>query len=651
MTEVWPGSFVIGTAGHVDHGKSTLVQALTGVDPDRLPEEKRRGMTIELGFAPLRLPSGRIASIVDVPGHERFVSTVVAGASAIDAALVVVAADEGIMPQTYEHLAILDLLNVTVGVVAVNKMDLVDAELLEMVREEATQLVTDFRMAATVVSVSSVTGEGLPELREALDAVAVRDRERDSLPVLPIDRVFTVKGFGTVVTGTLSGGVLTRGAEVEVAPSGRVARIRGIQVHRESQAQAEPGSRVALNLSGIDRDAVRRGGVVTLPRRLRGVKSFDARLRILPDSPIELTPSLRVSVHAGTDHAQARISPLYKETIEPGESAWARLRLDTPLVVWRRQNLILRLPSPAGTIGGGTVVDVAPERGHAAESASLLEGLLSEDLEVAVLALIDGRPRDIEPICRRTSSMREPIKSLLQELEAKGRAVRLGDVYLTPARLENLRGRALEEVEGYHRRFPLRRAMPVEELRQSLHLTRSAFENLISLMTSNGDLVPSSAGDDGKMHLPSVTAPGVAALAHSVGWTGDSLDGESRQAAGVERFLEALEAAGFSPPPIADLSSEFGIDAEMLRHLREMGRVTRINDDIYLGARAHEEMVRVIGDLIQHDGSTTVARIRDVLESSRKYVLAFVEYLDGQHVTSRVGDVRVAGERLRASRV
>ncbi|MEW5749044.1 MAG: selenocysteine-specific translation elongation factor, partial [Candidatus Thermoplasmatota archaeon] len=350
--------YVLGTAGHVDHGKSVLVQALTGIDPDRLPEEKVRGMTIDLGFAWLKLPSGREVSIIDVPGHERFIKNMLAGVGGIDLALLIVAADEGVMPQTKEHLYILDLLRVERGIVAITKKDLVDADWLELVASDIQETLKGTTLEkAPILAVSAPTGEGIPELKSAIDRVldTAPPKRNIGRPRLPIDRVFTISGFGTVVTGTLVDGELTPGQEVEIVPAGLKARVRGLQTHKQKIEKAEPGSRVAANLSGVSTDELRRGYVVASPGWLRPTTVIDVKLRLLHSAGHPLRHNAMTSFHSGAAEAEARVRLLDSEELKPGGTAWAQLLLGESLAVVRGDPFIIR--STTETLGGGQVID------------------------------------------------------------------------------------------------------------------------------------------------------------------------------------------------------------------------------------------------------------------------------------------------------
>ncbi len=386
----------IGTAGHIDHGKSTLVKVLTGIDPDRLAEEKERGMTIDLGFAWLTLPNGREVSIVDVPGHEGFIKNMLAGVGGIDAALLVIAADESVMPQTREHLAILDLLRVRRGVVALTKADLVDEEWLELVREEVGKLLAPTTLAgAPIIPVSAVTKQGIPELLAELERMLdeTQERQNTSSPRLPIDRVFSMTGFGTVVTGTLLDGTFQAGQEVEVLPQGMKTRIRNLQTHRHSVEAALPGNRTAINLAGISRSDIARGNVVALPGQLRSTMLIDAHLQLLADAHYPLDHNALVDFFSGAQEIPARVRLLDADQLQPGKSAWVQLRLSRSAVLSRRDRFILRIPSPSTTIGGGEVVEVHP-RFHKRFQQSVLDQLTTLELgapDELVLAALDRR--------------------------------------------------------------------------------------------------------------------------------------------------------------------------------------------------------------------------------------------------------------------
>ena len=618
---------VIGTAGHIDHGKSTLVHALTGIDPDRLAEEKRRGMTIELGFAWLRLPSGREASIVDVPGHERFIRHMLAGAGGVDVALLVIASDEGVMPQTREHLDILDLLGVSSGVVALTKRDLVDAEWLELVREDVRSALAGSTLrGAPLVACSSSSGAGLDELRAALDAALdaaqpPRDRGR---PHLPVDRVFTLSGFGTVVTGTLLDGALTVGQEVEIAPRGSRARIRGLQAHKSKLERAAPGGRVAVNLAGVSTDEVTRGDVLTLPGLVPPAVRLDARLRAIGDLDAPLTHNMPVMVHTGAAEVAGRLSLLDRAELEAGDEGWAQLRLAAPIAVTRGDRVIVRRPSPSATLAGGVVVDAQPARHRRFAPRVLrhLEAIAAGTPQDRVLdALGRGGFLRLDDVAAHVDLPPDEARRTLEELSADGRAHAAGSLWCGAAWWEKLVGQAREALEAYHARFPLRRGLPAEELRARLRLTPDEWSAALPALEDAGLL--RRKGD------------AVALAGYEPRFTP-----AQQRAAGLVR--ETLAAQPYTPPTVADVP---GVDTALLEALAERGEIVAIAEGVHLGRAAYDEMVAAALAEIDAGGSVTVAALRDRFGTSRKYALALLEHLDDERITRRVGDARVRGSR------
>ena len=609
--------YVIGTAGHVDHGKSTLVQALTGIDPDRLWEEKERGLTIDLGFAWLTLPSGRDVSIVDVPGHARFIKNMLAGAGGIDLALLVVAADESVMPQTREHLAILDLLGVKRGLAVVTKRDLADADLLELVQLEVEEAMAGTVLAgARTVTVSAATGEGLDDLKAAIDeALGVTQQRQDvGRPRLAVDRAFTMPGFGSVVTGTLIDGALRVGQQVELAQSGKSARIRGLQTHRASIEEAQPGTRVAVNLSGLSADELERGEVLTSPGWLRPSKATDVRLRLLPDSPRALRHNAPVTFHAHTIESPAKVRLLEQETLEPGGEAWAQVVAEqaTPLAPGDR--FVVR--SSEATLGGGVVVDVGARRHRRRDGAviarlrTLAQGSASARL---VTALEAGEPADLRTLARRANVSDAEAAALARQAAAEGQVVELdGGLLFTQTGWARVSAKAEQALAVFHAQNPLRQGMPREELRSRLVLKGAGGHAVLHRLAATG-----AAADDGEtMRLPE----------HAV-----SVD--ARQQAVMDTYVERLAAAPFPPeaPSIAP---------DLLGLLADQGRVVRTGAGIVFERNAYEAVAsRVVQHLREHS-TATVADIRDLLGTSRKYALALLEHLDDEKVTRRQGDTR-----------
>ncbi len=613
--------FVLGTAGHIDHGKSVLVKALTGIDPDRLREEKERGMTIDLGFAWLKLPSGREVGIVDVPGHERFVKNMLAGVGGIDLALLIVAANEGIMPQTKEHLAILDLLGIKRGVVAITKKDLVDDELLTLVRMEVEDLIATTTIAgAPVVALSALTGEGLPELLTAVDAQLDKTEPKKDLgrPRLPIDRVFTIAGSGTVVTGTLIDGTLKTGQEVEVAPSGLKSRIRGLQTHKSKVDTATPGSRVAANLVGIDTGELTRGDVVTLPGWLKPTTLVTVNLKLIPYLQRPLRHGAEVSFHTLAAETMAKVRLLESEELKPGASTWAQLVLEKPLAIIKGDRYIIR--SPMETLGGGGIVDAHAKRlrRFRPEIIANLEARESGRTEEVVMALLETKqPLELDALVAQANIPAAEARPAIESLVSEGRVISLGEgerrLLLTASGWKTLSDKAVAALADYHKKFPARSGMPKAEF-----ATRLKLGNFITLVLDALIKQGNVMEEGGHLRLP----------AHTVRLT-------PAQQGKIDSFLKSLAVYPFSPP--SDLIPE----PDLLNILIEQGKVVKVSDNVVFSTKAYNEMLSRITAQIKKNGKITLGEVRDMFGSSRKYVQALLEYLDREKITRRVGDDRV----------
>ncbi len=627
--------YVLGTAGHVDHGKSTLVKALTGIDPDRLEEERRREMTIDLGFAWLTLPSGREISLIDVPGHERFIKNMLAGVGGIDAALLVVAADDGPMPQTCEHLAVLDLLGISRGVVALTKTDAVEADWLALVEDEVRAALAGTSLAeAAIVPVSARAGAGLDALLAAidalLDATPSRAGETDA-PRMAIDRAFAIDGFGTVVTGTLAGGPLRIGDEIELQPRGLRGRVRGLQTHRRRETVALPGARVAVNIGGVAHGDVARGDVLAPPGLLRPTALADVWLRLTADAP-PLEQNDRLDLFVGAAEAACRVTLLDCERIAPGQGGWAQLRLERPMALSRGDRYIVRRASPSATVGGGRVVEPHPARHRRfrPEVIATLEALArGTPGDLLLAALADGGPQTNDELARRTGLSAALVADGAAQLAARGAAVALGSAaqpaLIGSGALETLRAAMLRALAGYHRRYPLRQGIGREELRSRLKL-----------------------GADGQGALLAYLAEaGAIELGERAVWlAGHRATPDAAQRAAAARFLAELGRAPYNPPP-PDL------DAELIGYLTERSEAVRVSDDILFAPEAYRSMIGWVDETLAAQGSLTVAQFRDRFGSSRRYALALLEHLDAQRVTRRDGDLRVsyAGNKRRADDV
>lgn len=613
--------FVLGTAGHIDHGKSVLVQALTGIDPDRLREEKERGMTIDLGFAWLTLPSRREVGIVDVPGHERFVKNMLAGVGGIDLALLIVAANEGVMPQTREHLAILDLIGVRRGIVVITKKDLVDEELLSLVRMEVEELISATAIAqAPIVAVSAVTGEGLPELITAIDGLldTTEPRPDRGRPRLPIDRVFTMAGSGTVVTGTLIDGVLSVGQEVEIVPSGLRSRIRGLQTHKSRIDTASPGSRVAANLVGVTTSQLQRGDVVTRPGWLKPTRMVTVKLNLISYLQRPLRHGATVSFHTGAAETMAKVRLLEGDAIQPGGSTWAQLSLDRPVAVIKGDHYIIR--SPMETLGGGDIVDAHARRlrRFRPEVIQNLKAREEGTTEEAIMALLEAKqPLELTTLVAQSSLPAEEVKAVIESLVQQGQIVNVGGgerrLLLTPAGWQRLAEKSVAVLEDYHRRFPARSGMPKLELSSRLKLGNYASAALGNLIREKVIVE-----DGGYMHLPT----------HTIQLT-------PAQQAKIDAFLDSLAQSPYAPP------SELIPEADLLNMLIGQGRVVKVSDNVVFAASVYDDMVARVTAHIKSNGKVGLAEVRDMFGTSRKYAQALLEHLDGLKITRRVGDERV----------
>jgi selenocysteine-specific elongation factor len=637
-----PG-LVLGTAGHIDHGKTALVHALTGIDTDRLPEEKARGITLDLGFAPLDLEGGLRVGVVDVPGHEGLVRTMVAGATGIDLLLLVVAADAGVMPQTREHLAICELLGVTRGVVALTKSDAVDPEMIELAAEEVRRLLAPTQLAgAPVVPVSSCSGAGLDALRAELGKLAVGAQPRTPRggpPRLPIDRSFEVRGFGSVVTGTLIGAALCTGDALELEPPGLRGRVRGLQTHGAASERCEPGTRCAVNVQGIPLSELARGRVISVPEALQPTRTLDARLRWLDSSPAARGP-LAVSFLSGTSERRARVAPIGTGGLAPGGSGFARIHIEgEPLAVLPGDRFIVRgfaRTSLGGcTLGGGVVLDSAPPHRRRSVPA------LGRELEIlgrgepgdAVLVRIarSGLGGVERGALRRETGLPAPIlESALGALAERGEVALTTDGRcLSRAALEAIEGRLLGALEAFHRAEPLRPGMPSGALRGSLpcNVARGAAQLAVARLAARGEIRLDDDCIALRDHRPDLTG--------------------ADRAAG-ERLLATLREAGLEPPSLRDLAQRLGVEAQALRdllaHLEREGRLVRARDDLWFDADAIAALrERVRAYLREHDVLET-PRYKALIGTSRRTAVPLMELFDAERLTLRRGNQR----RLRA---
>ena len=615
--------FVIGTAGHVDHGKSTLVESLTGIDPDRFQEEKDRGMTIDIGFAWITLPSGREVSIVDVPGHEKFVSNMLAGVGGVDMALLIVAADESVMPQTKEHLAILDLLGVSKGVVVVTKKDLVDEDWLQLVHSDIQDMLSRTTLKdAEILSVSAATKDGLLELMESIDTALNETEVKKDLnrPRLPIDRSFSISGFGTVVTGTLIDGPLSVGQEIEITPSGLSARIRGLQSHGKSETEFGPGTRVAANLSGIEATQISRGDVLSLPNSINVSEAFDVRLHVVEDAPNPLRHNMFVNLHTGSSEVVSRLRLLEGEEVQPGQSTWAQLKPDKSLPVLRGDHFIIR--SNMTTLGGGKIVDTNAKRhrrGHS-ETLQRLESLeYGTPSEILVSFVDSNHSCGFELLRSRLSFDEIELLAIMETLIEKKSLVATSN-NLKRAHLFSKKGweglvyLVRETLDLFHKQFPLRQGISKEELRNKLSLSPESFNSVVRMLQETKSLMESNSLISLYDYKPELS---------------------TEQDQFAKRFVSDIAEGRFSP------RTDLEIDDDILNFLLEKGRLVKVADGVVFSREVFDEMLVGLRDYITQNDEITVGDFRDLYQTSRKYALAVLDYLDQQQVTKRVGDARV----------
>ena len=618
--------YVIGTAGHVDHGKSTLVKAMTDIDPDRFPEEKAREMTIDLGFAWMTLPSGRDVSIVDVPGHERFIKNMLAGVGAIDLALLIVAADESVMPQTREHLAILDILQITRGLVVITKTDLVDEELIELVKAEVEDTLrgTSFE-GCPMIGVSAYTGEGINDLKSNIDIILDETDVRKDLgrPRLPIDRCFTISGFGTVVTGTLIDGTLTVGQEIELAGSGQRARVRGLQSHKTKVDATDPGVRLAVNLSGLSKNEVERGEILTIPGWLKPTRRLDARLRMVKNAPHPLKHNQGVTFHLFTSEASARIRLLDANGLVAGQEGWVQILLEEPLPVVKGDFFVIR--SSEDTLGGGQIVDPNPRRRYRRFDDDVVERMMTLDQgsgeDIIISVAEQWGPCDLTALSQRSNLSREDVSYRVAELTEDGHLISLGDfsndgdaVVYSAQGWAVIRSKITSALQLYHTQYPLRQGVPTQEIRSRLDLSQPVYQRALVKLVEEGVVVDERQS----LRLPD----------HEISLT-PKMDQEASE------YLDSLRKNPYSPP------SDQKINPELLGVLVDQDKVVRVGDGVIFDAVVYREMTGRIVQHLKDHGNITVAEARTMFNTSRKYILPLLEHMDQQQITRRTGDERI----------
>jgi len=627
---------ILGTAGHIDHGKTSLIKAVTGTDTDRLKEEKERGITIELGFASLDLPNGQHVGIVDVPGHEKFVKNMVAGATGIDIVVMVIAADEGVMPQTREHMEICTLLGIKHGFVALTKIDMVDEEWQELAIEDVRDFTAGTFLEDTpIVPVSAVKEKGLQEFSRILETICnqVPERSLSSLFRLPVDRVFTMKGFGTVITGSLISGRVQVGDTVMIYPSMVTSRVRGIQVHNQGVNMAEAGQRTAINFQGLEKAAITRGEMLALPGTLKPSFMVDLQLQYLASNKKPIKNRTRVRFHTGTSEILGNLVLLDREELPPGEKAAVQLRLDEPVCLVKDDRFVIRSYSPVRTIGGGQVLNPIPPK-HKRFKADVVQGLQSiaeRSTEELIAYYIDQTGHAGAAFSDLVLMTNITEKSLDQQLQAllSRKTVLLVDrdsrIYMHTNSFQQLRQDLTGHLERYHKTNPLKAGMPKEELKSKLppNLSPKLFNLLMNQMLKDGDI---SVVED-TVHLAS----------HTVALGADQEDIR-------DKIIKTYQESGLQPPYFKELGKQLTADPsrarDVLNLLVKEGRLVKVKEDLFFDADAVTRLKQRLVEFLTVNGEISTPQFKEMTAASRKYVIPLIEFFDAQNFTIRIGDIR-----------
>ncbi len=626
---------ILGTAGHIDHGKSTLVKALTGTDPDRLKEEKERGITLDLGFASLDLPGGNRLGIVDVPGHEGLIKNMLAGVGGMDIVMLVIAADEGIMPQTREHLAICDLLRVKKGLIVLTKMDMVDKDWLALVQDDVRSFVKGtFLERSPLVPVSSKTGENLPLLVQELAKLSneVSPKSSNGILRLPIDRVFTMKGFGTVITGTLLSGTISTDQEVELLPKGIRTRVRGIQSHNQAAQRSIAGQRTAINLQGVEKDQLSRGDTIVNAGYFTPTRTLDAKLDLLKQAPRGLKTGSRIRFYNTTQEAIGRISILGQNTLAPGDEAYVQLRFEQPVIAQQGDRFILRFYSPMETLGGGVVLNPHPRRHKQKTMEGSLKNLTVLEkgaLDERISLVISGRGlagMEEAELIGAVAADKPDIASALESLSRKRIVLRVDTLYVHTSHLGTLEQKIVDLVARFHKDNPLKPGPDKEELKGMLRIRISP--KVLALAIDGLVKKKMIETDASKLRLPGFKA--------ASGKMSDEVK---------NRIVDAIKKGGTQPPVREELPALFSIsekDAkDLLKLLADEGRTVRINDSLHLDRDIVETIKAELRKYLEEKKEITMAEFRDIAKTSRKFAVPIMEYFDSQKLTQRIGDKRV----------
>ena len=627
---------ILGTAGHIDHGKTSLIKALTGTNTDRLKEEQVRGITIELGFASLNLPSGQNIGIVDVPGHEKFVKNMVAGATGIDIVALVIAADEGIMPQTREHMEICSLLDIHHGLVALTKVDLVDEEWLDLVKEEISDFTRDtFLDGAAVIPVSSASGQGLDDFKNALDEIRqnVTPRSNAGLFRLPVDRVFTMKGFGTVITGTLISGKVAVGDQIMIYPSGITSKVRGVQVYGQKVEAALAGMRTAINFQGLDKASVNRGEIVAAPGTLAPSHMVDVTLHYLPANKKRLKNRTRVRFHSGTSEIMGIVVLLDGDALDPGGTVYAQIRLEAPVTLIKDDRYVLRSYSPVRTIGGGRIIHpiASKHKPNRPEIIDYLSDIAGDDPSVMLLRHIEAnghqgcKRKHLKLMVNLPDKQLDQLLQTMMSQQIIYQTDKESQTFVHQKPFDGIRQMALEHLSAYHQKYPLKPGIPKEELKTTLPhgIDTKTYLLLLQSMSKSGEV----AIEEDTLRLAS----------HKVSLAAD-------QETLRKKILDAYDSGGLTPPYFKTVCQDLQAPKEqahqVLSLLMKEGLITKIKDDLFFHQRHVDALRQKLTDYLVSNEGISTPQFKDMTGASRKYVIPLIEYFDSIHLTIRVGDIR-----------
>ena len=628
---------IVGTAGHIDHGKTTLIKALTGRNTDRLKEEQKRGISIELGFTYFDLPTGKRVGIIDVPGHEKFIKNMLAGVVGIDIVLLVVAADEGVMPQTVEHLAIMDLMGIKKGFIVLTKADLVDEEWIELVKEDVREQVKGTFLENTpIIPVSSTEKRGIDKVIELIEELStkIEDIDVDDTPRLPVDRVFSIQGFGTIITGTLLSGAFKVGDEVQIFPGNTVGRIRTLQVHGEDTEVAYAGQRVAINLAGVKKEEVDRGDVIAPKDSMKETSMLDVKVKILDNVEHIIKNRARLRLYIGTKEVLCRLVILDKEELNPGDEAFAQLRLEEKTVAKRGDRFILRFYSPMYTIGGGRILEPNPNKKKRFDPQAIAELKVKESgdstdiIERIILDKSKNFP-SIKEIATSTAMLEDKVKKDVETLASKNKVILFNltkDVYVIHKDyFEQVTDKIVDYLNTYHKKYPLRRGVLKEEIRSRYLSSAKAIvgEKFIDLLIEKGLI---------EQHKDKVAIKGF------------SVELNDRQQGIKEAIINSIKEKGFTPPKREELidkaSSNYQEGEEVFNYLLEKGDIIKLSEEVYIHRADYEKALELMKEHINKNGHITVAEYRDILNTNRKVALALLEYFDSLKITRREGNIR-----------